>query len=145
MTDIFVPCKRSELMSRVRSRDTEPELSVRRLLHACGYRFRLHQTNLPGKPDIVLPRYRTAVFVHGCFWHGHQYCGAAKRPQTNTDFWNAKLDGNIARDKRNIQRLRACKWRVVVLWECEIPKATLPRKLARALNDLDARRRLATA
>ena len=144
MTDIFDPCKRSEVMSRVKSRDTEPELRVRRLLHASGYRFRLHPTNLPGTPDIVLPRYRTVVFVHGCFWHGHRNCGAAKRPQTNVDFWNAKLDGNIARDKRNIKRLRAGRWRVVVLWECEIPKATLPRKLARALDEPARNRPLAS-
>jgi DNA mismatch endonuclease, patch repair protein len=134
MTDIFDSRKRSELMSRVRSRDTGPELHVRRLLHAMGYRFRLHPADLPGKPDIVLPRYRTAIFVNGCFWHGHRDCGAAKRPQTNVDFWNEKIDGNIARDKRKVGQLRRSGWKVIVVWECDVSRwEAIPPKLARAL------------
>jgi DNA mismatch endonuclease (patch repair protein) len=135
MTDIMDVLKRSDLMSRVKSSDTEPELRVRRLLHALGYRFRLHPSNLPGKPDIVLPRYRTAIFVHGCFWHSHRGCAAAKRPQSNMDFWNGKLDANMARDKRKAQQLRARGWRVVVVWECEVSaRKKLPPKLTSLLT-----------
>lgn len=134
MTDIFDSRKRSELMRRVRSSNTGPELRVRRLLHAMGYRFRLHPANLPGKPDIVLPRYRTVIFVNGCFWHGHRNCGAAKRPQTNVDFWNEKLDGNIARDKRKVRQLRQSGWKVIVVWECEVSRwNTIPATLAGSL------------
>lgn len=130
VTDILDPRRRSELMRRVRTRGTAPELAVRRLLHAKGYRFRLHPRELPGTPDIVLPRYRTAVFVHGCFWHGHENCGAAKRPQSNVDFWNTKIDGNVARDRRIARQLRKDGWRVIVVWECEVQHWTeLPQKL----------------
>ena len=130
MADILDSRQRSELMRRVRTRGTAPELAVRRLLHAEGYRFRVHPRELPGTPDIVLPRFRTAVFVHGCFWHGHRNCSAAKRPQTNVDFWNVKIDNNIARDKRIVRALRKDGWRVIVVWECEIQRWTeLPPKL----------------
>jgi DNA mismatch endonuclease (patch repair protein) len=134
MADIFDQRKRSELMSRVRSSDTGPELRVRRLLHAMGYRFRLHPAKLPGRPDIVLPRFRTAIFVNGCFWHGHRDCGAAKRPQTNVNFWNEKIDGNIARDKRTVRQLRRLGWKVIVVWECDVSRWNkLPAALARTL------------
>ena len=107
-------------MAKVRSKDTGPEMTVRRAVHARGYRFRLHRKDLPGTPDIVLPRHRMAVFVHGCFWHGCTRCDRGRRlPKTRTDFWQAKLTGNRERDLRNIVALEALGWRVVVVWECD--------------------------
>jgi DNA mismatch endonuclease, patch repair protein len=105
-------------MSRVKNRDTHPEILVRSLLHRMGYRFRLHRNDLPGKPDIVLPKFRSVIFVHGCFWHGHG-CPKGKRPSSNVDFWNSKLDGNIDRDKSNQESLRHLGWNVLTVWECE--------------------------
>lgn len=110
--------QRSSNMRAVRSGDTKPELIVRKLLHEMGFRFRLRRADLPGKPDMVLPRYQTVVFVHGCFWHRHS-CKRASTPKTRTEFWEAKLAGNVARDRRVIDELRALGWRVVVIWECE--------------------------
>lgn len=118
-------------MAAVRTRDTEPELYVRRKLFAAGFRFRLHVRKLPGRPDIVLPRYRTAVFVHGCFWHGHA-CPRGARPTTNVGFWNAKLDANSHRDKRNRAALEAAGWRAIVVWQCELQEATA--KLVKSLK-----------
>jgi len=107
-------------MLAVRGRDTAPELRVRRILHSMGYRFRLHRKNLPGTPDIVLPRYRKIVLVHGCFWHGHDACKRATRPINNAKSWALKIDGNRLRDKRNIDALSELGWTVLVVWECEI-------------------------
>lgn len=107
-------------MLAVRGRDTAPELRVRRILHGMGYRFRLHRTDLPGTPDIVLPRHRKIVLVHGCFWHGHDDCKRATRPVNNANTWAAKIEGNRRRDSRNIEALGALGWSVLVLWECEI-------------------------
>jgi len=109
-------------MSLIRGRDTKPELLVRSLLHRLGYRFRLHRKDLPGRPDIVLPRYQSAIFVHGCFWHLHSGCAAGRLPTKNQEFWRAKLEGNRARDQRKEQRLRELGWTVIVLWECDIEK-----------------------
>jgi DNA mismatch endonuclease, patch repair protein len=111
---------RSKNMRAVRWRDTKPELFVRRELHRAGYRFRLHRRDLPGNPDIVLPRYRLAVFVHGCFWHGHTCSKGQQRPRNNADFWAHKLDGNIRRDHRNCAALCQLGWQVRVLWECSL-------------------------
>jgi DNA mismatch endonuclease (patch repair protein) len=107
-------------MSRIRSRDTAPEKAVRSLLHRLGFRFRLHPQRLPGKPDIVLTRHRTAVFVHGCFWHRHPGCRCATTPGTRTAWWLAKFARNVARDTAVRSALRAAGWRVVVVWECEL-------------------------
>lgn len=120
--DPFTPQKRSETMSRVKSRNTKPELRVRSALHRLGYRFRLHRKDLPGKPDVILPKYGTAVFVHGCFWHQHPGCRKATMPVNNRDYWEAKLRRNVERDDKARRALEDLGWRVVTLWECEIPR-----------------------
>ena len=117
MTDILTPDARSALMARVRGKDTKIELVVRRGLHARGFRYRLGGAGLPGRPDIVLPKYRTVVFVHGCFWHGHD-CPLYRLPKTRPDFWRAKVDANRARDQRAIEKLESLGWRSIVVWEC---------------------------
>ena len=110
---------RSRTMRAVKAKNTGPELITRRLLHAAGLRYRLHDACLPGKPDLVFPSRRIALFVHGCFWHQHAHCPAATRPKSNSDYWNRKLDGNVARDARNRTALEAEGWTVIVIWECE--------------------------
>jgi len=112
--------KRSWNMSRIRSKNTKPELIVRSLLHNAGYRFRLHLATLPGKPDIVLPKYKTAVFVHGCFWHRHTGCKYAYTPKSRNTFWNKKFKDNVNRYEIVKHELRAIGWKVIVVWECEI-------------------------
>ncbi|MFP5226241.1 MAG: very short patch repair endonuclease [Acidobacteriota bacterium] len=120
MTDVHTREQRSRNMAAIRSRDTQPEVRVRRVLHAMGLRFRLHRRDLPGRPDIVLPKFRTAIFVHGCFWHCHRCKYGSVIPATRAEFWAAKRGGNVARDRRNAAELRRLGWRVVVLWECEV-------------------------
>ena len=110
---------RSWNMSRIRGKDTTPERLVRSALHRMGYRFRLHRKDLPGKPDIVLPKHRVVIFVHGCFWHRHPRCRYATTPKTNRTFWNAKFKANIERDRRVRRELRKLGWKVVVVWECQ--------------------------
>jgi DNA mismatch endonuclease (patch repair protein) len=122
MTDTVLPLVRSRMMAAVRGRDTRPEKVVRRALHANGLRFRLHVRSLPGCPDIVLRRWRVAIFVNGCFWHAHG-CKDAKLPTTRQDFWREKLQGNALRDKKNINALRSEGWRVLVVWECQLDAA----------------------
>lgn len=119
MTDVLTPEQRHLNMSRIRGRDTAPELRVRRGLHAKGFRFRLHDRKLPGRPDLVLARYRTVVFVHGCFWHAHG-CSLSKIPTTRREFWQKKLEANRARDHKAIEVLQANGWRVLVIWECAL-------------------------
>ena len=116
--------KRSWNMSRIGSRNTKPELIVRSMLHKMGLRFRIHRKDLPGKPDIVLPKYRTAIFVHGCFWHRHKNCKYAYCPKTNVAFWQDKFKANTARDHIICNDLRKMKWHVVVIWECQVMKET---------------------
>lgn len=128
MTDVFNKEKRSRIMSRVKGRDTKPEIMVRSLVHRMGFRFRIHRSDLPGKPDMVLPRHGKIIFVHGCFWHGHKGCPRSKRPTTNMDFWNKKLDVNIKRDKVFQGKLRSGGWKVMVIWQCETQR---PEKLLR--------------
>jgi DNA mismatch endonuclease (patch repair protein) len=123
-------------MSRVKGRDTKPEILVRSFIYHMGFRFRLHRRDLPGVPDIVLPRHGKVIFVHGCFWHGHKNCLRSKRPTTNETFWNNKLDANIKRDRRYRQELRRMGWKVLVIWECETKAPDkLLRKLERFLNE----------
>lgn len=126
MTDVFSKEKRSWLMRRVKRRDTKPEILVRSFVHRMGYRFRIHRRDLPGNPDIVFPRHGKVIFVHGCFWHGHEGCPRSKRPTTNKSFWNEKLDGNTARDKRFRRALQRMGWKVFVVWQCETQE---PEKL----------------
>lgn len=112
---------RSRIMRAIRSKNTAPEMAVRRYLHAAGYRFRLHRSDLPGKPDIVLPKHKAAIFVHGCFWHQHSdpKCRNAQMPRSNTAYWSPKLARNIERDREAAERLQAIGWRVFTVWECE--------------------------
>ena len=119
MVDCLDPERRSRLMRQVRGKDTKPEMAVRRLAHALGYRFRLHRKDLPGTPDIVFPSRRKVIFVHGCFWHRHPGCRKASMPTTNYDFWKSKFARNIERDARKEAALREAGWNVLVIWECE--------------------------
>lgn len=127
MTDTFSREKRSQIMSRVRSKDTRPELIVRSMLHRMGYRFRLHRRDLPGTPDIVLPKLRVAIFVNGCFWHGHLRCKRASIPSTNTRMWKNKISRNATRDASHRRLLARLGWKVIVLWQCEVRKETVVR------------------
>ena len=112
--------QRSRTMRAVKSRDTKPELAVRRLLHSMGYRYRLHRSGLPGKPDIVFSSRRKVIFVHGCFWHGHECARGARVPASNTEYWTAKIGRNVARDRGTLVQLTDAGWAALVLWECEL-------------------------
>lgn len=124
MVDFLSPRERSERMSRIRSKDTQPELVLRKVLHGLGLRYRLHGRGLPGKPDLVFPRYRVVVFIHGCFWHRHAGCKIATTPKSNTSFWVEKFEKNVARDARVVAELESLGWRVFVVWECEVNSTT---------------------
>ncbi|MBI9077008.1 MAG: DNA mismatch endonuclease Vsr [Desulfatibacillum sp.] len=119
MTDNLTIKQRKHTMTRVRSKGTGPELIVRRTVFRLGYRYRLHRKDLPGKPDLVFAGRRKIIFVHGCFWHGHEGCPASRRPASNVDYWEKKLDRNMERDRRNIEQLEKEGWRVLVIWECQ--------------------------
>jgi DNA mismatch endonuclease (patch repair protein) len=132
--DIITAEKRSVLMSKIRSKDTKPEVKVRSILHRLGYRFRIHRADLPGKPDIILPKYKAAILVHGCFWHGHE-CKIASKPKSNQSYWHPKIEVNRARDERNAYALTGQGWKVLTLWECEIRKGEgLEEKIENFLN-----------
>lgn len=122
MVDRITPEHRSWNMSRIRGKDTGPEKHLRSLLHRAGFRYRLHTATLPGKPDLVLPRYRTVIFVHGCYWHRHPGCRNATTPGTRTDFWLAKFQGTVERDRRAVEDLTKQGWRVITVWECELER-----------------------
>ena len=128
MADIISKEHRSWNMSRIRSKDTMPEITVRSLLHSLGYRFRLHDNKLPGKPDIVLKKYRTVIFVHGCFWHRHSGCKFAYTPKSRTEFWEKKFQTNIKRDEKVESDLISQGWRVIVIWECETKEIDILRQ-----------------
>lgn len=122
MADVHSKATRSYNMSQIKGKDTKPEILVRQYLHAHGFRYRLHVKDLPGKPDIVLPKYKTAIFINGCFWHGHQGCKYYVVPKTRTEWWQQKINGNIANDDKAIFALREQGWKVIVIWECELKK-----------------------
>ena len=135
MADRFSKERRSLVMASVRSRDTKPELLVRSLLHRLGFRFRVNVTGLPGRPDIVLRRHQTTIFVHGCFWHRHKGCAKTTFPASNMKYWQDKFDSNIARDIRTAKHLRRLGWKVIVVWECELTNVgRLTRRLVRLLS-----------
>ena len=138
MADHLSKAQRSWNMSRIKGRDTTPERTLRSLLHRAGFRFRLHDTKLPGRPDLVLPKYRAAVFVHGCFWHRHQGCKNAANPKTNVDFWQEKFRGTVERDRRNAAALTALGWRLIVVWECELKRnpESVTRQVAHRLQEV---------
>jgi DNA mismatch endonuclease (patch repair protein) len=136
MTDVFDPAKRSAVMARVKSKDTRPELLLRRLLTGLGARYRLHRKDLPGSPDVAMPGRRLAIFVHGCFWHGHDCARGARVPKANRDYWLAKVARNVARDARNRADLADAGWRVETVWECQMKdRAALRERLAALLDE----------
>ena len=120
--DIWSEKKRSEVMSKIRGRNTKPEMILRSALFRKGFRFRVHKKDLPGKPDIVLPKYHSVIFVHGCFWHYHKKCNEGRIPSSNLKFWKEKLEHNVKKDANNIKALKKENWKVFVIWECEIEK-----------------------
>jgi DNA mismatch endonuclease (patch repair protein) len=138
MTDTLSPAARSERMSRVRGKDTKPEMTVRRLVHGMGYRYRLHDKHLPGSPDLVFRSRRKVIFVHGCFWHRHSdpACKLARMPKSRQNFWEPKLEGNRERDERNREALNREDWRQMVVWECECGQTEqLKNKIRGFLDD----------
>lgn len=136
MADTHSEAVRSYNMSRIRSKDTKPELMVRKFLFAQGLRYRLYDKNLPGKPDIVLPKYKTLIFIHGCFWHGHDGCRYFVIPKTRTEFWINKIDRNKTRDLENTYRLRLLGWSLIIIYECELKTSKRQETLHRLLSDL---------
>jgi DNA mismatch endonuclease (patch repair protein) len=137
--DVFAPEKRSEVMSRIRGRNTKPELALRSMLHRFGYRFTVNgpkNKQLPGKPDIILPKYRTVIFVHGCFWHGHENCAHFRIPATRRAWWKRKIMGNQQRDLLNENALREQGWHVVTIWECALRTAAARKWLENRLHGL---------
>ena len=136
MVDHLTKKKRSWNMSRIRSKDTKPEMIVRSMLHKIGYRFRLHRKDLPGKPDIVLSKYKTVILVHGCFWHRHKGCKRCTTPSSNKDYWLKKFERNINIDKKNKKELISLGWKIITVWECEIKKIkVLTRRISTILSE----------
>ena len=137
--DRLTPEERSANMRAIKSRDTKPEILVRSMLHRAGYRFRKNVKTLPGKPDIVLPKYKTVIFVHGCFWHRHKGCKQTTTPKSNVEFWNKKFERNVSNDRKHARQLRKLGWHVITVWECQLKK---PERVFRRLeNSLAARKR----
>lgn len=130
-----MPLTKTEMMRRIQGRNTRPELAVRRVLHALGYRFRLHRADLPGNPDIVLPGRKAVILVHGCFWHQHS-CRLGRTPRNNQCYWMPKLAGNAARDRVVCRKLRRLGWRVMTVWECQVKKPSLAKRLGRFLSPM---------
>ena len=119
--DIVTPAERSRMMAGIKSSNTKAEIFLRQLLHRNGYRFRVHRKDLPGRPDIVLAKYKTAIFVNGCFWHGHKGCKHFRLPKSRTEFWEKKIGANIERDRKKLEACRELGWNVIVVWECDLP------------------------
>lgn len=124
-------------MSMIKGKNTKPEIIVRKFLHANGYRFRLHYEKLPGKPDIVLPKYKIAIFINGCYWHGHENCKYFKPPKTNTEWWLNKINETIERDKRKYEEIKNNNWRIKIIWECELKKTKIQQTLENLLQFLE--------
>jgi DNA mismatch endonuclease, patch repair protein len=141
MADIVSRQIRSAMMSGIRAKNTQPEITVRRYLHRRGFRYRLHDRSLPGAPDLVLPQYRAVIFVHGCFWHRHERCKDSVLPSSNREFWQLKLNGNKHRDRIAIEALLSAGWRVAVVWECSIRRIPEPRVLVNVERWLRGRRK----
>ena len=136
MADVHTPEQRSYNMSRIRAKDTKPEEMVRKYLFSQGFRYRKNDARLPGKPDIILPKYKTVIFVNGCFWHAHEGWRYFVWPKNNADFWKSKINGNVQRDLRNYQLLNELGWNVVVIWECQLKKATYNEALQRLIGQI---------
>lgn len=136
MADVHSKEARSYNMSRIRSKDTNPEMLVRRFLHSKGYRYTLHNKKLPGKPDIVLPKYKTVIMVHGCFWHGHENCKYYTIPKTRTEWWQNKISGNIANDEKAAIALQNLGWKIINIWGCELKKGKLEKTCEGLLHQL---------
>ena len=136
MADVHDKATRSYNMSQIKARDTKPEILVRQYLHAHGFRYRLHVKDLPGKPDIVLPKYKTAILINGCFWHGHHGCKYYVVPKTRTEWWQQKINGNIANDEKAILALQQLGWKIIVIWECELKKNRIEETLQGLVSGL---------
>lgn len=136
MPDVLTPEQRHKCMSRIQGRDTKPEMIVRSWLHNKGYRFRLHKSDLPGKPDIVLKKYSLVIFLNGCYWHRHKGCKYSTIPKTNVDFWLRKFSNNVRRDDENMDKLSKLGWHVLVIWECEVRTREFESKLTTFLEKL---------
>ena len=136
MADVHSKEVRSYNMSRIRAKDTKPEMMVRKFLHAHGFRYRLHVKDLPGKPDIVLPKYKTVIFIHGCFWHGHKDCKYFVVPKTRTEWWLTKINSNIVNDTKALKALQKEEWKMIILWECELKPTTFENTLLSLLEKL---------
>lgn len=134
--DVHEPEVRSYNMSRIKGKDTKPEMLVRKFLFAQGFRYRLHVKNLPGKPDIVLPKYKTVIFIHGCFWHGHKGCRYFVVPKTRTQWWVNKINRNKELDKKNVRLLRQDSWKVLTIFECKLKKGKIDKTLQQLLQDI---------
>ncbi|MDZ7694755.1 MAG: DNA mismatch endonuclease Vsr [Balneolaceae bacterium] len=138
MADVHEPETRSYNMSQIQGKDTKPEMLVRKFLHSNGFRYRLHANDLPGKPDLVLPKYNSVIFVHGCFWHAHEDCKYFKIPKTRTEWWKDKLYGNKERDERNIEELEEDGWNVIVVWGCELKNGQKEETLMKLVEELES-------
>src|SRR3954469_702771 len=135
MADVHDKATRSYNMSQIKGKNTKPEILVRKFLHAHGFRYRLHVKNLPGKPDIVLPKYKTVIFIHGCFWHGHKDCKYFVVPKTRTEWWLTKINSNKANDAKALKALQNEGWKIITLWECELKPKTFEMTLAHLLTN----------
>jgi len=135
LTDIYSSEKRSEIMSVISGKETKPEIFIRKYLFSKGFRFRKNDKRFPGKPDVVLPKYKTVIFVNGCFWHGHKGCRSSKLPETNLEFWGKKISDNVIRDQRNTEKLKEDGWKVIVIWQCELKNIIDRANRLELLND----------
>jgi len=136
MADVHTKERRSYNMSQIKGKNTKPEMLVRKFLHASGYRYKLHDRSLPGKPDIVLPKYKTVIFVHGCFWHGHENCKYYVVPKTRTEWWLDKINGNISNGSKAINALKKDGWKVITVWGCELKPSVIDKTLPAILKKL---------